>query len=442
MKNDITDLSITDFMNTHYAQFAKYVAMQRALPEMDGLKQPQRIAVETLMKRASNTLKNVSALGGATKEFGNLHGDASANNTIINLVQDYKNTLPLFKGKGQFGNLRSQGAGAPRYIEAGLSENFHKLYKDMDLVEYHLEKGKPLYPKQLYPILPVMLLNGSTGIAVGFSCKILNRSLKDVIKGVQYTLNGKEPKLMRPYYKNLKSQWFLEDAGLYKWLSVGDYEYVDEADIKINSLPWGVGIEAYKEILYQLTKKDIVSSYYDLTVGDDINILVNFNRDYDYSSDNEDKVLKDLKLIKSYTENFTYIHEGQVQNVDSPNEIIKEFVEWRLGIYQRRKDKFLNDTKDKINFISKKAAFVKAVIDGELEIRNVPLKKVYTYMDKHDMPRELLSISVKNFTLEAYKELINDLKNLENQIIKMGKKTPKDLYLEDLKELKKAYDIT
>ncbi len=439
MENNVTDLSITEFMNTHYAQFAKYVVMQRAIPEMDGLKQPQRIAVETLMKRANNTLKNVSALGGATKEFGNLHGDASANNTIIHLVQDYKNTLPLFKGKGQFGNLRSQGAGAPRYIEAGLSENFHKLYKDMDLVEYHLEKGKPLYPKQLYPILPVMLLNGSIGIAVGFSCKILNRSLKDVIKGVQYVLEGKEPKLMRPYYKNLKSKWFLEDAGLYKWLSVGDYEPSSEADIKITSLPWGVGIEGYKETLYQLSKKEVISSYYDLTVGDDINILINFDYRYDHSD--EQKILKDLKLIKSYTENFTYIHESKVQNADSPSEIIESFVEWRLGIYQMRKDKYLRDTDDKINFISKKAAFVKAVIDGKLEIRNVPLKKVYAYMDKHDMPRELLSISVKNFTLEAYKELINDLKDLENRMIEMDKKTPKDLYLEDLKELKKAYKI-
>lgn len=450
-KNKINEVSISKYMDKTYPLYALYTVMQRALPEIDGFKQPQRIAMYTLLNRANNEFKNVSALGGATKEFGNLHGDASAYATITNMVHTYKNTVPLLVGKGQYGNLRNPGAGAARYIEAKVSENFHLLYADNDLLEFKMEKGKPLYPKLFYPIIPVMLLNGSIGIAVGFASKILNRSLVDIINATEKVLNGEKTNAIEPYFENLTAEWIAFDTKGSKWESKGDFKFSNkpEYDICITNLPYGVTLEQYNEYLYKLQnppkvngkqKNSIIEHWADNSIGDNIEILIKLS--YDYNNDySYEQIRKDFKLSKTFTENYTYIHNGKVVTATNTHDIIKDFVDWRLGIYQKRKDVIIKQTQEKIPKLTQKALFIKEIVENRLEIRNIPINDIYSKMDKLNLPHELLKISAINLTKEAYDQLIKEISGLEKYLIEIQNTTPKDLYRNDLKKLKENFKL-
>ena len=106
--------------------------------------------------------------------------NSSLENAIIGMAQSFKNNAPLLLEDGQFGSLRSTESGASRYIGTKLSKNFRNLYKDFELLEYQEEEGELIEPKYFLPIIPTILVNGQSGIAVGFSSNILNRNVKDL----------------------------------------------------------------------------------------------------------------------------------------------------------------------------------------------------------------------------------------------------------------------
>ena len=81
---------------------------------------------------------------------------------------------------GQFGSLRSPEAGAARYISTKTTKNFRLLYKDFEFLEPQFEEGVQIEPSFFLPIIPAVLLNGSSGIAVGFAKNILNRNPDDI----------------------------------------------------------------------------------------------------------------------------------------------------------------------------------------------------------------------------------------------------------------------
>ena len=78
------------------------------------------------------------------------HG--SLDGTIIGMTQNFKNSMPIFQGVGQFGSLRSPEAGAPRYVGVKFNENFRLLYQDFDLVVEQEEEGEKIEPKFFLPI--------------------------------------------------------------------------------------------------------------------------------------------------------------------------------------------------------------------------------------------------------------------------------------------------
>ena len=118
------------------------------------------------------------------------HGNTSLEGAMVTMSQKFKNSLPLLEGIGQFGSLRSPSAGAPRYISAKLHPNFRLIYKDFELLENRIEEGQEIEPEYFLPIVPTIILNGSSGIAVGFATNILNRNPKTVIKACLALLNG------------------------------------------------------------------------------------------------------------------------------------------------------------------------------------------------------------------------------------------------------------
>ena len=176
-----TERTIENFCANEYKKFALYTIENRAIPSViDGFKPTGRkvaFIANEIWKTGNEKPQKVFQLAGqvAAKAFYH-HGDASLSAAIITMAQDFKNSMSIFEQDGQFGTLRSPEPGAPRYIGVKFNKNFRLLYKDFDLIENQYEEGEKIEPKFFLPIIPTVLLNGSSGIAVGFATNILNRN--------------------------------------------------------------------------------------------------------------------------------------------------------------------------------------------------------------------------------------------------------------------------
>lgn len=442
--------TVKDFFDHEYRDYALYVVENRAIPSViDGLKPSQRKIVHTanmVWKTGKEKPMKLFQLAGsvAAKTFYH-HGNASLESALVNISQDFKNSMPLLEGIGQFGSLRSPSAGAPRYIGAKLHPNFRLLYKDFEILTSQYEEGEEIEPRFFLPIIPTVLLNGSSGIAVGFSTNILNRNPKDLIKACRVALTGKGrmPKLT-PWLKEFKGEWERVDGDRSTYIANGIFEVKNTSTVEIKELPPNQTYEKYEEHLNKLIERRILASYED-NCSDSINYTLKFSRVVLRDLQDKDRLATTLKMSQKETENLTTIDEhGKLMIFQQPEEIIHYFVEFRLKYYQKRKDYLIKRLERELLILSNRAKFIKFIIEGKLKVNKVAKAKIEEQLVKlkFDMVDGtygyLLSMAIYNLTLEKYNELIKSEKEKKKELAATKSLDIKDMYLEDLVTLEKA----
>lgn len=184
---DCDELTLAYFASRAYLEYAISVVKGRALPDVsDGMKPVQR-RILYAMKRLgltpdAKTVKSARVVGEVLGKY-HPHGDSAAYDAMVRLAQDFSMRYPLVHGQGNFGSADGDGAAAMRYTEVRLSK-----YADLLLGE--LDRGTvkfiPNYdgthkePVLLPARLPILLLNGSSGIAVGMATEIPSHNLREV----------------------------------------------------------------------------------------------------------------------------------------------------------------------------------------------------------------------------------------------------------------------
>jgi len=439
------ETTITNFLQNQYKEYSIYTIENRAIPGIDGLKPVQRkiIYVANNIWKTGNekSLKVFQLAGIVASEAYYHHGNASAENAIINMAQSFKNSLPLLEEDGQFGSLRSPEPGAARYIGTKLSKNFRLLYKDFELVENKEEEGEIIEPKFFLPIIPTVLLNGSQGIAVGFSSNILNRNPNDLIEACAYLLKGRTISTIKPFIKDFKGDFINDPENNKRWIIRGKLEVKNTTTVKINELAPSMTYEKYEEILDELIEKKKIVSY-DNNCKNNIDYTIKFTRE-DLANLDEDKLFKLLKLEEANTEIFTTLDEnGKIKLFETDKEIIEYFTEFRLGYYFKRKEYMLNKLKYDLKLLLNRGKFIRAILENKLDIKNKSkeeLVKSITDMnldlidDSYDY---LLRMPLWSLTKELFEKLKNDFSSKKEEVITLEKVDPKDMYLDDLKELK------
>ena len=184
---DCDELTLAYFASRAYLEYAISVVKGRALPDVcDGMKPVQRRILYAMKRLGLNpdvkTVKSARVVGEVLGKY-HPHGDSAAYDAMVRLAQDFTMRYPLVQGQGNFGSADGDGAAAMRYTEVRLSK-----YADLLLGE--LDKGTvkfiPNYdgthkePVLLPARLPVILLNGSSGIAVGMATEIPSHNLTEV----------------------------------------------------------------------------------------------------------------------------------------------------------------------------------------------------------------------------------------------------------------------
>jgi DNA topoisomerase-2 len=368
--------------------------------------------------------------------------NSSLSGVIINMAQSFKNSLPLLEEDGQFGSLRSPEPGAARYIGTKLSKNFRLLYKDFDLLENKEEEGEIIEPKFFLPIIPTVLLNGSSGIAVGFSSNILNRNPNDLIDACVAKLKGKRFDVIKPFIKDFKGEFINDPENNKRWIIRGVFDRTNTTTVKISELPPSMTYEKYEDILDYLQEKKLIISYDNSSKNNVVNYTVKFTRE-DLANLTDDKLIKMLKLEESDTEIFTTLDEyGKIKLFDTDTEIIEYFVDFRLSYYVKRKEWMLSKLRQELKILQNRGKFIRAILEGKLEIKNKSKEEIIKLIQEmnldliDDSYDYLLRMPLWSLTKELFEKLKTDFTAKKGEIIELEKVEPKDMYLEDLKELK------
>ena len=419
---DTPTITYTDFIDKELILFSNY-ANVRAIPSVvDGLKPGQRKIMWVAFKNNIKKELKVNQLGGKVSEQSAYHhGEDSLNQTIIGLAQTFvgSNNINLFYPSGQFGTRLKGGedAGSPRYIYTRLSKITRSIFhKDDDqLLEYLTDEGIPIEPKYYVPIIPMVLVNGSNGIGVGWSSNVPCYNPLDIIKNIRHKIRQEEMEPMVPWYSGFTGEIRVaqeQDGKPVRWSCSGRAKIITDEMIEISELPLQVWTDDYKQFLENMfigesesskgkskkkekgketakgkkkDDKDEQGSKFEPKISDLkeyhttetvlFEVYVNDKQMSDIKSVGLDKFFRLTKAINA-TNMTLFSPEGRIKQYKSAEDIIEDFFSVRLKLYEERKTAILEDLGSMCTKISNQARFIKEFIDGQIELRNIPRKDI------------------------------------------------------------------
>ncbi|RJS71516.1 DNA gyrase subunit A [Methanophagales archaeon] len=187
----VIEVSVEDEMKSSYIDYAMSVIVGRALPDArDGLKPVHRrilFGMHELGVRHDRPHKKSARIVGDVLGKYHPHGDVAVYDTMVRMAQDFSYRYPLIDGQGNFGSVDGDAAAAMRYTEARLSKIAEELLVDLekDTVEWIPNFDNTLKEPQILPAkLPNLLINGSSGIAVGMATNMPPHNLAEVVDGI------------------------------------------------------------------------------------------------------------------------------------------------------------------------------------------------------------------------------------------------------------------
>ena len=193
---------IEDEMRSSYLDYSMSVIVSRALPDVrDGLKPVHRRILYGMRGLALNfnrPYKKSARIVGEVLGKYHPHGDAAVYEAMVRMIQDFSLRYPLIDGQGNFGSIDGDSPAAMRYTEARMSRIADEMLRDLekDTVDYTANFDDTLEePKVLPALLPNLLINGSSGIAVGMATNIPPHNLSEVISGIHAVIENPELEL-------------------------------------------------------------------------------------------------------------------------------------------------------------------------------------------------------------------------------------------------------
>lgn len=442
-------VSIKDYIDTKYREYSIYTNNARAIPSIvDGFKPVQRKAIYTAIKNAKTDFMKVSALGGVIlAQAAYHHGDAPAQEAIIKLAQDFNNNIPYFDQDGTFGTRLSPTSGAARYIYVKLSERFFDIFRDNNILPHSLDLDDHPEPLYYLPVIPNVLLNGVTGIAIGFATEIFPRHPKDLANACIKHLQGSSIPEVPPYQVGFNGT-FTKDGDGYK--CSGIIKYKSQTKVIVEELPIGISHEKYQEHLIKLREKGIIVSFVDNS--DSVyNFEITLPRNNKLTND---QLEKELKIHKSIKENIVVVDDFKksenteydkiaIRQYESAADVIRDFVNFRLGYYQKRIDHNIVENNLNISERESKIRFIKEVLSKKIKIGELTRTDLVAHLKANKYPEEhidkVISMAMYNMTKDNILKLENEVNALKADLTMWENADAKALYIADLKEIAKKY---
>ncbi len=396
MKEDrsIVQLDFSEEMKTSYRDYAVSVIISRALPDIrDGLKPVQRrilYAMTELGLVPDKPHRKSARIVGDTMGKYHPHGDSSIYDALVHMTEDYSLSVPLVDGHGNFGSIDGDSAAAMRYTEARLSPGAMAMLDNLDkgLVPFgpNFDESEQ-EPLVLPATLPNLLLNGTTGIAVGMATNIPPHNPGEVIDGIiaymdkpNITIEKLMEYIPAPDFPtgamitNADELASIYETGegkikLRAKTGIEDSDY-GRKNIVITEIPYTVAGNKQKllENLVTLTKDKVFDEIYDVrdeSSKEGIRIVIEVKKDRNIQN-LLNGLYKKTSMEDTYGVNFLAVKENQPITF-TLKQIIEEFVYFQEDLYTKEYQHLLQKAKDRLEIVD---GLIKAtdVIDLIIEI--------------------------------------------------------------------------
>ncbi|MFH1398444.1 MAG: DNA gyrase subunit A [Candidatus Omnitrophota bacterium] len=268
----IIPVYIEDEVKDSYLNYAMSVIVGRALPDVrDGLKPVHRrilYAMQDLNLEYPKPYKKCARIVGETLGKYHPHGDVAVYDTLVRMAQDFSLRYPLVDGQGNFGSVDGDTAAAMRYTEARLSAISEEMLRDLDkeTVKFGPNFDSSLKEPLLLPAaLPNLMVNGSSGIAVGMATNIPPHNLNEVAEAIIYLLDHPEaePKDLMRYIKGPDFPTggaICGRAGIKDAYNTGRGKLTVRAKATVEHQKNGKDLIIISEIPYQVQKSSLIEA--------------------------------------------------------------------------------------------------------------------------------------------------------------------------------------
>jgi DNA topoisomerase-2 len=434
---NVKQLDISDFVHKDLVNFS-LADLKRSIAHMaDGLKPSQRKVMYACFKKNLKDEMKVAQLAAFVAEKSAYHhGEVSLADTIVKLANDYtgSNNINLLEPCGQFGTrlMGGKDASQTRYIFTKLTKDARKIFdpKDDAILNYLDDDGRPIEPDFYMPTLPMVLVNGTEGIGTGFSCYVPPFKPDDIKDNIKRILSGDEIVPMRPWFRGFKGVVHKEED---TWMMEGVWNWSGR-NIVVTELPPGRWTQDYKEYLDGLVEKKLIGGFINNSTTEDVHFEI-----MDYAGKD---LLKDLKLRKTFrVSNMHLFHPTRgIHKYESPEEILKDFVELRLEHYKKRKAHLIDVLEKRAEMCDHKSKFVSMVIEGKLVVfkrKKVELEaEMSSIFPKIDGNLDyLLNTKTVEYTEERVKALLDEAKQAKDDLEKMLKTSHITMWKTDIKNM-------
>ena len=268
---------VKNLFDRNFIEYASYVIRDRAIPDLeDGLKPVQRRIMHTLFEMDDGRFQKVATVVGRVMKY-HPHGDSSIGGALVVLA----NREYFIEKQGNFGNVYTgDSASAPRYIECRVSPVAKDILYNPDITEYVPSyDGRSKEPVAFRAKLPLVLLTGAEGIAVGMNTKIPTYNIREVIEAEKKCLSGEKFRLNPDFQTGglIDVTNFKDGSG--KITTRAKLDISDEKKVVITELPYPSTTESLISSIESAAKggKIKISSIHDLT-SKDVNIEIKLPR--------------------------------------------------------------------------------------------------------------------------------------------------------------------
>ena len=417
---------VNKLFNQNFMEYASYVIKDRAIPHLDdGLKPVQRRILHSLFEMDDGKFHKVANVVGNCMKY-HPHGDASIFSALVNLANK-----DLFIDKqGNFGNIfTGDEASAARYIECRLLPLSREVLYNPEITEYEDSyDGRNREPITFPAKIPVLLIQGAEGIAVGMSTRILSHNLIEVVEAVVSCLRGEAFNLLPDFPTGGFADVSDYDEGNGKLLVRARFDTKDSKKVVIRELPFGSTTESLINSIEAAAKKNKIkiSGINDYS-GEDVEIEIKLARGV-HSKDILDALFAFTDCETSIPLNLLLIKDGH-PTVMTVNEVVRYHAKKLLEILTaelKLEQKQLNDKLHvrtieqifiqeriykRIEEMTTKEMVIKTVIDGFKPFSMQVMRKITV-----DDVNHLLKIIIRRISLYDINKTKKEMQEIRKRL--------------------------
>lgn len=463
-----------EFVNKELIHYSKYDC-ERSIPNMvDGLKISTRKILYSAFKKNLNASIKVAQFSGYVSEHSEYHhGEESLNKAIVGMAQNYigSNNINLLKPEGQFGSrlLAGKDSASPRYIFTKLERITRFIYPshDDDILNYLNHDGTIVEPQFYIPIIPMILINGSSGIGTGFSSDILCYNPIEIITYLKNKLSGQEQLNaslnLIPYYEGFTGT--ITKISANKILFKGIYQKTSDNEITVTELPIGMSTQKFIDLIDKLSNdKDdegkriipLIKESKNNSTDTNIYFTITFQNgklqelestELDHGCNGLEKVLK-LFATESTSNMNLFNANDKLVKYNSVSEIIDDYYLTRLEHYELRKCNLIEKIKKELTILRNKSKYISELLADTIDLRRKSETQVYDMLksreydtiDDEDNYHYLTDMKMSSVCNENVNNLNRKYEDKQQELDILTNKTIQTIWLEELEILELEYN--